>query len=276
MLSTLSELIEILTLEEIDRNLFRATHPQNRERRLYGGQIMAQALMAASLTVDSTRPVHSLHGYFLRPGDPKTPAIIKVEGLRDGRSFATRRVVVLQHGEAIFNMDASFQVREQGLSHQAPVSDYISQLAPPAAEQIPDYLYDSAFITWRHEFRRLQSPSPQPPEQFVWFKANATHGELAVDNPLLHTCLLVYESDNTLIGTARLPHRGSFDRERMQVASLDHAMWFHQPVNVSDWLLYAQDAPSASSGRGISRGQIYDQTGQLLASTVQEGLIRLR
>ena len=268
MASKLDELLEILDLQQVERNLFRAVHPGNRQRRLYGGQIMAQALMAAARTVEVERPVHSLHGYFLRPGDPKVPAIIKVERLRDGRSFSNRRVVVVQNGEAIFNMDASFQVHEDGFSHQLQMPE----MKPPARDKIPDYLYDSAFITWRFEFRRLQSDSPQPPEQFVWFKS---HGEIA-DDPVLHACLLVYESDNTLLGTARLPHRGRFKREDMQVASLDHAMWFHQPVDVSQWLLYAQDSPSTSAGRGFTRGSIYNEAGLLVASTVQEGLIRQR
>ena len=268
MVNQLDQLIKLLDLEQVEENLFRACHPEDRQRRLYGGQIMAQALMAAARTVDADRRVHSLHGYFLRPGDPKVPAVIKVEPLRDGRSFSTRRILVVQHGEAIFSMDTSFQAGETGLTHQVPMPD----LQPPAAEKIPAYLYDSAFITFRNDFRRLQSSSPQPPQQFVWFKSN---GEVPSD-PILHACLLVYESDNTLLGTSRLPHRGQYEPDRMQVASLDHAMWFHQPVDVNQWLLYAQDSPSASAGRGLTRGMIFDQQGQLVASTVQEGLIRLR
>ena len=264
----LSELLEILDLEQIDLNLFQAVHPADRERRLYGGQIMAQALVAASRTVED-RPVHSLHGYFLRPGDPKIPALIKVERLRDGGSFSSRRVLVVQHGHPIFAMDASFQVKESGLHHQHdnPRSD----LQPPVEEKIPAYLFESAFITWRHDFRKLAEQKPQAPEQYVWFRAN---GSLPQD-PALHNALLVFESDNTLISTARLPHRGNFDRDKMQVASLDHAMWFHAAIDLNDWHLYAQDAPSASGGRGLSRGLIYDQRGKLVASTVQEGLIRV-
>ncbi|MEM7098817.1 MAG: acyl-CoA thioesterase II [Pseudomonadota bacterium] len=265
----LSELIDLLDLEQVEQNLFRAVHPKDRERRLYGGQIMAQALMAASRTVED-RLVHSLHGYFLRPGSPTTPAIIQVERLRDGGSFSARRVVVVQRGEAIFNMDVSFQVPELGLEHQ--VENPRPDVLPPVPEKIPDYLHESAFITWRHEFRRLQEQAPQPPEQFVWFKAN---GKVPAD-ATLRACLLVYESDNTLISTARLPHRGNFDREAMQVASLDHAMWFHHhPVPVDSWLMYAQDSPSTSGGRGMSRGSIYTEAGLLIASTVQEGLIRV-
>jgi len=268
MSEKLEELIALLALEQVEKNLFRAFHPKGRTGRLYGGQIMAQALMGAARTVPLDRPVHSLHGYFLRPGDPSVPAIIKVERLRDGRSFSSRRVLVVQKGEAIFNMDASFQVRESGLQHQLDGP----KLSPPEASKIPAYLLDSPFITWRHEFRRLQEQSPQPPEQFVWFKSN---GDIP-DDGVLQACLLVYESDNTLLGTSRLPHRGSFDRERMQNASLDHAVWFHQPIDVSQWLLYAQDSPSTSAGRGLNRGSIYTQAGLLIASTVQEALIRVR
>ena len=267
----LDELIGLLDLEQIEEHLFRAYHPAGRQRRLYGGQIMAQALAAASRTVEDlgeARPVHSLHGYFLRPGDPRVPAVIKVERLRDGRSFSSRRITVLQNGEAIFNMDASFQVLEQGREHQFEMPDS----APPPADKIPDYLYDNAFISWREDFRRLVSSTPQPPQQHVWFKSN---GPVA-DDPVLQACLLVYESDNALLGTSRLPHRGRYDPGRMQVASLDHAIWFHHPVDVSEWLLYALDAPSSSAGRGLNRGFIFTAQGKLVASTVQEGLIRLR
>lgn len=270
MTDKLAELLELLDIEKVEENLFRAYHPKGRKGRLFGGQIMAQALMGAARTVGAERSVHSLHGYFLRPGDPKIPAVISVERIRDGRSFATRRVVVLQHGEAIFNLEASFQVFETGFDHQMPMAK--PDLVPPHPEKIPERLYDDAFVAFRHEFRRLQSQTPQPPEQFVWFKANGS----VPDDPLLHACLLVYESDSALLGTARLPHRGKFQRDDMQVASLDHAMWFHRPVNVSDWLLYAIDSPSSSGSRGFTRGSIYTEDGILVASTVQEGLIRLR
>jgi acyl-CoA thioesterase-2 len=179
-----------------------------------------------------------------------------------------RRILVTQRGEAIFNMDASFQVVESGLDHQADMPD----LTPPPEEKIPSALFDAPFVTWRHEFRRLQSDTPQPPEQFVWFKPTGR----APSEHLVAASLLVFESDNVLIGTARLPHRGRFKRERMQVASLDHAMWFHRPIELNQWLLYAIDSPSASHARGFARGNIFSQSGELLASTVQEGLIRLR
>ena len=262
----LTELLHLLDLEQIEENIFRAQHPAGRQGRLYGGQIMAQALMAGGRTVPSDLRVHSLHGYFLRPGDPKVPAVIRVERARDGRSFATRRILVTQRGEAIFNMDASFQVVESGLSHQADMPD----LQPPMEEKIPAALYDAAFVTWRHEFRRLQSESPQPPEQFVWFKPT---GQVPRDD-LIAACLLVFESDNVLIGTARLPHRGSFKREHMQVASLDHAMWFQRPARVDDWIYYDQRVESTSRGRGLASGRFYDRDGHLLATCMQEGLMR--
>ncbi len=273
MTTKLDELIRLLDLEQVEENLFRAFHPQGESGepggRLFGGQIMAQALMAAARTVPAERRAHSLHGYFLRQGNPAIAAVIKVERLRDGGTFSNRRVLVVQDGEPIFNMDASFQRPESGRRHQ--MDNPRPDLSPPQADNIPDYLYASAFISWHHEFRRLQQQSPQPPEQFVWFKANGA----VPDDPLLNACLLVYESDNTLMGTSRLPHRGSFQREQMQAASLDHAMWFHHPADVSDWLLYALDSPSTSAGRGLSRGSIYDLSGRLVASTVQESLIRL-
>jgi acyl-CoA thioesterase-2 len=268
----LGELLELLTLERIDTLLFRAYHPQDRERRLYGGQIMAQALRAAAYTVPDDRFVHSLHGYFLRPGDPSIPALIDVEPIRDGRSFSTRRVVVIQHGQAIFNMDASFQLREPGLAHQLDMPDR----RPPTEQMVPEEMRSWAFLGWRHDHRRLSSREAQPPHQDLWFRANGT----VPDDSVLHACLAVYESDNALLGTARLPHRDVMVRERMQMASLDHAMWFHAaPVadwRVDEWLLYSLDAPSASAARGYNRGSLFTANGQLVASTMQEGLMRQR
>lgn len=272
MSPALKALLEILTLERIDRHLFRAFHPQDREHRLYGGQIMAQALRAAAHTVAEDRFVHSLHGYFLRPGDPAVPALIDVEPIRDGRSFSTRRVVVIQHGQAIFNMDASFQVAEPGLAHQADMPDR----QPPTDDMVPREMRSWAFLGWRHDHRRLSSSEAQPPCQDLWFRANGT----LPDDPVLHACLAVYESDNALLGTARLPHRDVMVREKMQMASLDHAMWFHsQPTaawRVDQWLLYSLDSPSASRTRGYNRGMIFTADGTLVASTMQEGLMRQR
>lgn len=268
----LTELVGLLDLERIEKNLFRARHPQGRAGRLYGGQIMAQALMAAVRSVAEDRPVHSLHGYFLRPGDPSVPALIDVERIRDGRSFSTRRVVVIQNGQPIFNMDASFQLLEQGLEHQSEMP----AMSPPPLERVPDALKVPPFLEWRMEHKVLKADRPHPPRQHVWFRSNG----FVANDPALHACLLVYESDNALLSTARLAHRGTFQRERMQMASLDHVMWFHHPAlsswRVDDWLLYALDSPSSSAGRGYNRGQIFTRGGRLVASTMQEGLMRYR
>jgi len=272
MSAALEELLELLTLERIEKHLFRAFHPKGREHRLYGGQIMAQALRAADYTVPDERSVHSLHGYFLRPGDPSLPALIDVEPIRDGRSFSTRRVVVIQHGQAIFNMDASFQVAEEGLTHQFDMPD----LEAPTDDMVPEEMRDWTFLGWRHDHKRLSSSDAQPPQQDMWFKANGR----VPDDPIVHACLAVYESDNALLGTARLPHRDVLVRNRMQMASLDHAMWFHAPAlngwRADEWLLYAIDAPSSSQARGYNRGMIYTADGLLVASTMQEGLMRQR
>ena len=267
--SALAELLELLDLEQLDANLFRALHPRDRERRLYGGQIMAQALMAAARTAPADRHTHSLHGYFLRPGDPRVPALIEVERIRDGGSFTTRRVVVKQTGKAIFNMDVSLQIAERGFSHQL---DLPEPLVPPAPEKIPAGFDERAFISWRYDHRALLEDVPRKAHQRIWFKTTRK----VPDDPLLHASLLVYESDNVLLGTARMPHKGSFRREAMQVASLDHALWFHRPFRADEWLLYMVDSPSASNARGYTRGLIYREDGALVASTMQEGLIRLR
>lgn len=271
-MSPLEELLELLALERIEENLFRAYHPKGRKHRLFGGQIMAQALRAAAYTVAPDRPPHSLHGYFLRPGDPAIPALIDVERIRDGKSFSTRRVVVIQHGQAIFNMDVSFQIAETGFSHQLDMPER----AVPTYEMVPQDLRKGPFLSWRHDHKRLLAEVPQEPEQDVWFKANGDAG----DEPIVHQCLAVYESDNALLSTARLPHRGAVKRETMQSASLDHAMWFHAAAladwRVDEWLLYMIDAPSASASRGYNRGLIYTTDGKLIASTMQEGLMRQR
>ncbi|MBM4206232.1 MAG: acyl-CoA thioesterase II [Gammaproteobacteria bacterium] len=264
----LAEVIRLLDLEQIEKNLFRAFHPEGRTHRLYGGQIMAQALVAATRTVPAERVVHSLHGYFLKPGDPRTPAVIEVERLRDGGSFSTRRVRVIQHGTAIFSLDASFQKHEPGLEYALPMPDR----KPPAEDKLTPAIRDATFIAWRHDHRQLMAETPQAPAQDLWFRANG----ILPDDMALHTALLVYESDNALLATSRLPHRGNFVRERMQVASLDHAMWFHRPARVDEWLLYSLDSPNSSGSRGLNRGSIYTAQGDLVASTVQEGLIRVR
>ena len=266
-LNPLERLLRLLDLEAIDRDLYRGFHPPDRNKRLFGGQIIAQALIAAIRTVEDDRLPHSLHAYFLRPGDPTTPALFEVDRIRDGKSFTTRRIKVIQNGKAIFNMDCSFQVSEEGLSHQM---DGPSFSAPDEAKMVPG-LKTRPFLSFREDHKKLLIEEPQEPEQNVWIKANGT----APDDPRLHMALLAYQSDEALLGTARMPHRGQYDRERMQVASLDHSIWFHAEVNVNDWLLYSLDSPAAEGARGYTRGSVYSESGQLVASCMQEGLIRL-
>ena len=263
---TLPELLAILDLEPIELNAFRGHHADGASGRVFGGQIMAQALMAAGRTVDEERRVHSLHGYFLRPGDSRVPVLFTVDRIRDGRSFSTRRVVAIQHGEAIFEASASFQRRETGFEHQATVPT----LTPP--ERIPAALFGGAFVSFMENFRQMmQNDTPRPPYKRVWFRAD---GALP-DDPLLHACLITYQSDSDLLSTARLPHR-PLDRSRLQRASLDHALWFHHPARADQWLLYDMDSPSAAHGRGYSRGELYRTDGLLVASAMQESLMRMR
>ncbi len=264
----INELLKLLDLEPIERDLFRGSHPSSRRKRLFGGQIISQALMAAARTVDAPHLPHSLHAYFLKPGDWRVPALFEVERIRDGRSFSTRRVVVIQHGEAIFNMDASFHCEETGLAHQyreMPVS------SPPDESRMVEGLKQRPFLSFTENYKQLRERVPQAPEQHVWIKAN---GEVPED-PLLNMALLAYQSDEALLGTARLPHRGSYDSEQVQGASLDHSIWFHHPVAVSDWLLYTLDSPSTSHSRAFTRGEIYTSDGLLVASCIQEGLMRI-
>ncbi len=262
---TLSELLRVLDLESIEQNLFRAHHPSDTEGRVFGGQIMAQALMAAGRTVAASLRVHSLHGYFLRPGDPRIPVLMSVDRIRDGRSFVTRRVVAIQRGRAIFEMSTSFQRPEDGVTHQARtvLSD------PPT--KVPPALRRTAFIAMMEDWKAHRQDTARPPYKRVWFRTN---GEVE-DDSLLHACLLTYQSDSDLMSTARLPHR-PIDRARLQRASLDHALWFHRDIRVDQWLLYDLDSPSASQARGYSRGEIYQTDGTLIASAMQECLMRNR
>lgn len=266
MSKALEQLIGLLDLETIEANVFRGYHPPDRRKRLFGGQIIAQALVAACRTVDEDRVPHSLHAYFLRPGSPDVPAVFEVERIRDGRSFNTRRIVVVQNGKAIFNMDVSFQVVEEGLSHQIDMTPF----PLPDIDKLPAELKRRPFLSYREDNRRLSGEEPQDPVQHVWIKAN---GEAPTDL-LSNFALLAYQSDEALLGTARLPHRGQYDRERMQVASLDHAIWFHKPLSVNEWLMYSLDSPAAGAARGYTRGTIYTAEGELVASCMQEGLIR--
>lgn len=280
-----AELVGALDLERIEENLFRGANTGEGFHRLFGGQVIAQALVAASRTVPEDRPPHSLHAYFMRPGDTEVPVVYQVERDRDGGSFTTRRIIAIQHGRPIFNMAASFQVEEKGLEHQFDMPDVPGpddlmsdvEWRRQYVDQIPAE-HRARFLQERPiDFRRVD-PSipghrgPKEPRQYIWFKAVAP----VADDPALHRCMLAYASDMTLLSTCQLPHDIGWWDKRMQVASLDHALWFHAPFRVDDWLLYAQDSPRSSGARGINRGLIYNRDGSLVASVAQEGLIRLR
>lgn len=287
MTDVLADLIDLLDLEQIERNHFRGNSPEDAWQRVYGGQVLGQALVAASRTVeDADRHAHSLHAYFLRPGDPKHPILYEVDRIRDGRSFTTRRVVAIQHGRPIFNMSISFQVREDGLTHQFEMPD-----VPP-----PEDLESEIVLRRRHaeaaglddeiiqrfarerpmEMRPVNpqndfAPEQRPPHQVCWMRVS---GRLP-DDERLHQCALAYMSDWSLLDTCTWPHGVSFMQENFQTASLDHAMWMHREFRADEWLLYVQDSPAAAGARGFNRGLIYDRDGALIASVAQEGLIRL-
>lgn len=278
------ELQTLMQLERLEDNLFRGVSRDIGTERVFGGQVLAQALLAASSTVEDRLP-HSLHAYFLRAGDPDAPIVYSVDRSRDGRSFSARRVVAIQHGRQIFTLAASFQVDEEGLEHQFPMPDVAppEQVAamdlPPREElgHMPKPLQRWLDRFGPFEFRAVRGADPddripQPPFKELWFRLN---GPLP-DDPRLHRALLAYVSDFHLVGTATLPHGISWVQGNLVIASLDHAMWFHRDVRLDDWLLYACDSPSTSGGRGLARGMIYDRAGRLVASTAQEGVIRLR
>jgi acyl-CoA thioesterase-2 len=276
--AALDDLVALLDLERIEVNHFRGHNPDEKRVRIFGGQVAGQALVAAGRTVPSDRFVHSLHAYFLRPGDPRTPVLYVVDRIRDGRSFTTRRTVAVQHGEAIFHLSASFQVPEEGPEHQDPMPEAPTPASlPPFAERFAPYkeLLGDWYTRPRPiDTRYAQAPTVskerRPPRQQVWFRAD---GELPED-PLLHACVLAYASDMTLLDSVLLPHGITwFDAEFMG-ASLDHAMWFHRPFRTDRWLLYDQASPSATGARGLAQGQIYDADGRLVVTVVQEGLVR--
>jgi len=281
MTDALDTLVEVLDLEAIEVNIFRGISPAEDRQRTFGGQVAGQALVAAGRTVDPERRVHSLHAYFLRPGDPTVPILYEVDRIRDGKSFTTRRVVAIQHGRAIFNLQASFKRDEPGgIDHQlpfppAPLPEDLptfSERMAPLAERYPLWVNRPRPIDLRFvdEPSRAHLPD-RPAAQQVWFRAD---GDLP-DDPLLHDCVVVYASDMTLLDTVLIPHRVAFDDPGLQSASLDHAMWFHRPFRADDWLLYDQQSPSASDMRGLARGEIYTRDGRLVVSVVQEGLVRL-
>jgi acyl-CoA thioesterase-2 len=280
----LDELVSILDLEELEINIFRGRSPKEDRQRVFGGQVAGQALVAAGRTVEQG-VLHSLHAYFLRPGDPKIPILYEVDRIRDGKSFTTRRVVAIQHGEAIFHLSASFQRPEPGLEHQIPMPKTPGPEELPAGKgrfaKIPQEMPED-IRKWLQRPRPIEirpvepldysKPEKRPPHQRVWIRAD---GKLP-DDLMLHQCVVAYASDMTLLDTAILPHAITFFDSRFQVASLDHAMWFHRPFRADEWLLYAQESPSASGARGFTQGRLFTQDGILVVSVVQEGLIRMR
>jgi acyl-CoA thioesterase-2 len=283
----LTDLLDLLDLEQIEVNIFRGRSPDESVQRVFGGQVAGQALVAAGRTVPSDRPVHSLHAYFIRPGDPAVPLVYTVDRVRDGRSFTTRRVSCIQHGKTIFTLSASFQHPEPGYEHHTPMPD-----APPPESVTPtlerlEKLYGPLDARYARIFNRnpvdLRFPGPLAVEaerdrslrttkSMVWLRVD---GELP-DDPLLHVCLMTYASDMSLLDSVLLAHGLSWVDGKTIGASLDHAMWFHRPFRADQWLLYSQESPVASGARGLARGQVFTAAGDLVVSVVQEGLIRTR
>ncbi|HEY6624410.1 MAG TPA: acyl-CoA thioesterase II, partial [Acidimicrobiales bacterium] len=267
-------------LEPIEVNIFRGVSPNEDRQRVFGGQVAAQALMAAGRTVEIGRP-HSLHAYFLRPGDPTVPILYDVDRIRDGRSFTTRRVVAIQHGRAIFNLSASFHVDEEGLTHQfampdVPPPEELESLATrlePYREILEDWFSRPHPIEQRHigDLPFMPRTSKDPYQQ-LWIRANGT----LPDDPLLHACIAVYASDMSLFDTMLAPHDVRWDDPDFMGASLDHCMWFHRPFRADEWLLYDMDSPSAYGARGLARGFMFTRGGELVVSMAQEGLMRAR
>lgn len=285
MTQVLDNLVSLLALEKIEENLFRGMSEDLGFRQLFGGQVLGQALSAASQTVMAERKVHSVHGYFLRPGDVSMPIVYQVETPRDGGSFTTRSVSAIQKGRPIFTLMASFHGEERGVSHQSAMpqvpgpEELVSEVENARAHQdrLPAHVRDSMIADKPIEIRRVGrynpfNPKPSEPVQYMWLRAA---GPLP-DDDQLHRYLFAYASDFSLLSTAALPHGISTWAPDMQVASLDHAIWYHRPVRMDDWLLYAMDSPSASGARGFSRGQVFNRAGELVASVAQESLMRDR
>jgi acyl-CoA thioesterase II len=284
-MSSLDDLVGLLDLEPLEVNLFRGESLDPDRVRLYGGEVLAQALMAAGRTVDAGRRVHSMHAYFLKLGDPRAPVVYDVDRIRDGRSFTTRRVVAIQHGTAIFTMAASFQVDEVGPDHHDEMPEVLAADALPSiwasdAEELePIDRQGSPHVVDAFDMRHVGAFSPpggardgpvRDPDQDTWFRTR----DALPDDPLLHACIVAYASDLTLLGTALLPHPMTEDHPGYMVASLDHVMWFHRPCRVDDWLLYHTHSPSAAAGRGFATGQVFCADGALAVSVAQEGLVR--
>jgi acyl-CoA thioesterase-2 len=284
MTKAVERLLSILDIETLEQNLFRGRSPQDGWQRVFGGQVIGQALVAAERTVEGRR-AHSLHGYFMRPGDPTVPIIYEVDRIRDGKSFNTRRVVAIQHGAAIFSMSASFHAIEESFDHQfdmpeVPGPDELPSLSKLKETQIENF--PAAIRTYFERERPIEirpvdlsrylNPGEREPIQHVWMR---TDGQLP-DDPALHQCALAYASDFTLLDTALIAHGRMVYDPKLMLASLDHALWFHRSFRADEWLLYTQDSPAAHGARGFCRGTIYSRDGVLVASVAQEGLIRER
>ncbi|MYY13019.1 acyl-CoA thioesterase II [Streptomyces sp. SID4919] len=283
----LTSLLDLLDLEKIEENIFRGHSHSSVVPRVFGGQVAAQSLVAAGRTVPADRTAHSLHSYFLRPGDPGAPIVYTVDRIRDGRSFTTRRVVAVQHGQPIFHLSASFQVHEEGLEHQTVMPSAPDPETLPTAEEtlarhagvllpgVPDRMSEARRAV---DLRYADAPpfatlgEPREPRSQVWFRTN---GKLA-DDPLLHVCLATYVSDMTLLDSVLLAHgRGGWAVGDVVGASLDHAMWFHRPFRADEWLLYDQESPSSAGGRGLGQARIWTQDGRLAITVIQEGVVRV-
>ncbi len=287
MPSALQDVLAILDLEPLEVNLFRGRSPQSRWQRVFGGQVIGQALVAACRTVDDVaqRPPHSLNAYFLLGGDPKVPIIYEVDRIRDGRSFTTRRVMAIQHGRAIFSMEVSFHGAEEGLSHQFPMPDVPKPDELRNEAEARDRVLSLMPDPVRRYFDRERPIDLRPVEYgrylgekleggrfHMWIRAT----ERLPDEPAIHQCVLAYASDMTLLDAALIPHGRTVFHQDIMAASLDHALWFHRPFRADEWLLYAQDSPNLSGARGFSRGLIFALDGTLVASVAQEGLLRQR
>ena len=285
MTTAVDDLLNILDLEPLDVNLFRGRSPQVGWQRVFGGQVIGQALVAAVRTVDASRPPHSMHAYFLLPGDPKVPIIYDVDRMRDGKSFTTRRVTARQHGQPIFSMLASFHADEPGLEHQAKMPDVPPPESLPSEAEMREKILPMMPDPVRRYYER-ERPIELRPVEFerylgkkypdgrfhVWIK---TTGRLP-DDPAIHQCVLAYTSDMGLLDTALVPHGRTLFEKEFMAASLDHALWLHRPFRADDWLLYAQETPNLHGSRGFGRGLIFTRDGTLVASVAQEGLVRQR
>lgn len=284
MPASVAELVALLELEQLEEDLYRGAQPSTSELpRVYGGQVAAQALMAACCSVRPDRPVHSLHSYFLLPGDPTAPIVYDVQRIRDGGSFSTRRVAARQHGEVIFYLTASFHREESGFEHQETMPDVPAVADAMRVEDLLGVRDGQRARRWMEEWSALDvryvgdnrphdhpGKDEVPAVQRLWLRVNGT----LPDDPALNACALTYASDLTLLGSALVPHGVFIGSDEVQAASLDHSMWFHRPVHADSWLLYDQSSPSASNARGLAIGKMYDEAGVLVATVAQEGLIR--